>query len=73
MIILNKQRNHIKENRKILNYNIWNFIKLFKTALMIASQNGHTERVKILVAKEGININAKDKVYFNNFIFQNNI
>ena len=29
--------------------------------------------MKILVEQEGININAKDNVYFNNIIFQNNI
>ena len=40
---------------------------------MIASQSVHTEIVKILVAKEGININAKDKVYLNDLIFQNEI
>ena len=43
------------------------------TALIQASENGHTEIVKILVEKEGIDINAKNKVYFNNLIFQNNI
>ena len=40
---------------------------------MNASLNGHTEIVKILVEQEGIDINAKDNVYSNNFIFQNNI
>ena len=42
---------------------------------MLASQNGYTEIVKILVKQEGIDINAKakDRVYSNNFIFQNNI
>ena len=29
--------------------------------------------MKILVGQEGIDINAKDKVYFNNLTFQNNI
>ena len=40
---------------------------------MMASQNGHTEIVKILVEQEGIDITAKDIVYFNHFLFQNNI
>ena len=40
---------------------------------MFAYQNDHTDIVKILVAKEGININAKDKVYLNDLIFQNEI
>ena len=53
--------------------NIWNFFTLFKAALIIASENGHTEIVKILVKQEGIDINAKNYVYFNNFLFQNNI
>ena len=53
--------------------NIWNFFKLFQTALSFASRYGHTEIVKILVEQEGIDINANTRVYFNNFIFQNNI
>ena len=40
---------------------------------MNASENGHKEIVNILVEQEGIDINAKDKVYFNDFLFQNNI
>ena len=68
MIILNKQKNDIKESCKILNYNIWNFIKLFKTVLMIASQNDQTKTVKILVEQEEIDINMKNIVYFNNFL-----
>ena len=40
---------------------------------MRASRLGHTEIVKILDEQEGIDINAKDKVYFNNLKFQNNI
>ena len=52
---------------------IWNFFKLFITALMKASENGNTEIVKILVEQEGIDINGKGFVYFNNLIFQNNI
>ena len=42
-------------------------------SLAKASRDGHTEIVKILVEQEGIDINAKSKVYFNNLIFQNNI
>ena len=57
----------------IFRNNIWNFIKLFRTALIIASFNGHTKIVKILVKQEGIDINAKDNVCFNNLEFQNNI
>ena len=44
----------------IFENDIWKFIKLLYTALMIASVNGHSEIVKILVEKEGIDINAKD-------------
>ena len=40
---------------------------------MRASEKGLTEIVKILVEKEGIDFNAMDEVYFNNFIFQNHI
>ena len=40
---------------------------------MLASENGHTEIVKILVEQEGIAINAKDDIYFNNLVFQNNV
>ena len=40
---------------------------------MFASEKGHTEVVKILVEQEGIDINAKNWVYFNNLLFQNNI
>ena len=40
---------------------------------MKASENGHTEIVKIFVEQEGIDINAKNIVYFNNLLFQNNI
>ena len=39
--------------------NIWKLFKLFETALMKASDNDHTEIVKILVEQEGIDINAK--------------
>ena len=42
--------------------NIWNLFKLFKTALILASENGHTKIVKILVEQEGIDINAKDDI-----------
>ena len=60
-------------NNLIFQNNIWSFFKLFGTALMIASERGHTEIVKILVEQEGIDINAKNNVYFNNLRFQNNI
>ena len=40
---------------------------------MWASEKGHIEIVKILVEQEGIAINAKNDVYFNNLEFQNNI
>ena len=43
------------------------------SALIIAVQKNFQEIVKILVEQEGIDINAKNKVYFNNFLFQNNI
>ena len=39
---------------------IWKFFKLLWTALIRASNNGHTETVKILVEQKGIDINAKD-------------
>ena len=57
----------------IFQNSIWSLFKLFYTALIWASQNGHTEIVKILVEQEGIHNNAKDEVYFNNLEFQNNI
>ena len=54
--------------------NIWNFFNLFNTALMKATSNYFKiEIVKILVEQEGINFNAKNKVYFNILKFQNNI
>ena len=53
--------------------NIQGFEKLFTTALICVSWNNCIEIVKILVEQEGIDINAKDDVYFNNLIFQNNI
>ena len=43
---------------------IWNFFKLFNTALIWASKNGHTEIVKILLEQKGIDINAKDIYLF---------
>ena len=52
---------------------IWNFFKLFWTALICASEYVHTEILKIHVEQEGIDINAKDNVYFINLILQNNI
>ena len=60
-------------NNLMFQNNIWNFFKLFRTALIYASEKGHTEIVKILVEQEGIDINAKDDIYFNNFLFQNKI
>ena len=60
-------------NNEIYQNNIWNFFKLFKTALMKASEKGHTEIVKILVEQEGIYINARDNVYFITLILQINI
>ena len=39
----------------------------------VPSGNGNIEIVKILVEQEGIDINAKNKIYFNNLVFQNNI
>ena len=36
-------------NNFIFQNNIWNFFKLFLTALISASGNGHTEKMKILV------------------------
>ena len=40
--------------------NYWYLIKLFKTALMMASMNGHTEIVKLFLEQEGNEINAKN-------------
>ena len=45
---------------------------IFNTALIFASRYGHIEIVKFLVEQEGIDINAKNTYYFNNFGFQNN-
>ena len=42
-------------NNLIFRNNIWNFFKLFRTALIWASGKGHTEIVKIL---EGKNIQS---------------
>ena len=66
-------KNDVYFNNFLFQNDIWNFFKLFWTALIIASGKGHTEIVKILVEQERIDINAKNKVYFNNLIFQNNI
>ena len=66
--------NDVYFNNFLFKNNIWNFFKLFDTALILASRKGHTEIVKILIEQEGIDINAKEyNVYINNFIFQNNI
>ena len=46
-----------------------NLFKLFHTALMLVSDIGHTEIVKILVEQEGIDINTKDiKLFLSKFI-----
>ena len=42
---------------KFLN-DIWKLFKLFDTALISASYNGHPEIVKLLLEQEGIEINA---------------
>ena len=49
------------------------FFKIFETAFIFASRYGHTEIVKILVEQEGIDINTKNEIYFNNLMFHNNI
>ena len=38
---------------------IWKIFKLLWTALMKASEKGHTKTAKMLVEQEGIDINAK--------------
>ena len=58
-------------NNLLFQNNIWNFFKLFNTALMKASANGHKEIMKILVEREGIDIIAVNDVYFNKLVFQN--
>ena len=65
-------KNIVYFNNIMFQNNIWNFFKLFWTALVIASENGHTEIVKILFEQEGFDINAENNVYFNNSIFQSN-
>ena len=47
---------------------IWNFIKLFYTALMKASQNGYIEIVQVLLGLQGLEFNAVD-IYFINLMF----
>ena len=48
---------------------IWILFILYNTALMIASEKGHTEIVKLLLGKEGIDINAKEgKLFYSMFI-----
>ena len=44
--------------------NIWRFFKLLWTALMPATDNGYTEIVKILLKKDGIDINSKNVYLF---------
>ena len=48
----------------IFENNIWSFFKLYKTALIYASENGRTETVKILIKQKEIDINAKDIYLF---------
>ena len=44
-------------------------LKLFQTILMFISENGHIEFMKLLLAKEGIDINAKNiKLFSSIFI-----
>ena len=38
----------------------WKLLQSFETALIWASRNGRTEIVKLLLEREGIDINAKD-------------
>ena len=52
----------------IFQNDFWELLKLFRTALMLASDNGHVEIVKMLVEQEGIDINAKG-VYLFHLIF----
>ena len=40
--------------------NIRDFIKLYKTALIYKFDRGYIEIIKILIEREGININAQD-------------
>ena len=40
--------------------NVWNFIRLLWTALMLASEKGYIEIVKMLLDQNGIEINAKN-------------
>ena len=49
--------------------NIWELLKLFETALIIATQMGNTKIVKILLEQEGININANDIDLFHSILF----
>ena len=49
MVLSNAKVNDVYFNNFGFQNNIWNFFKLFKTALIKASGRGHTETVKILV------------------------
>ena len=40
--------------------NIWKLFKLLWTALIWASEEGHTEILSMLLEQEGIDINSKD-------------
>ena len=47
-------------NNLIFQSNIWDLFKLLKTSIMKASENGHTDIVKLLLEQEGIDTEAKD-------------
>ena len=38
--------------------------KLYKTAIIYASEKGHTEIVKLLIEQEGIDTNDEDVYFF---------
>ena len=41
--------------------------------MVSTSESGNFELAKFILKQQGIDINAKNKVYFNIFLFQNNI
>ena len=43
---------------------IWNFLKLFKTPLIMAVLTNKFENVKLLLEQKGIDANAKDAYLF---------
>ena len=51
---------------------IWNFLRLFSSALMIACKQGNSEIVQLLIEKDGIDINARI-VYLISLGFYGNI